>query len=508
MKGAHLAYQEGASVQFSSDYVVVGSGAGGAAAAVMLARAGYSVTIVESGPWRVPDDYPSSMYGCLRDMFDSWGTKVARGDSLMPVIQANVVGGTTVINSSIVVRTPGDVLQDWREQHGLGDVFTEAAIGAAQDRIEDELKVTPSNQAEAFGASSQMLLDALRRRGLEGHPTDRNVHNCRGVNRCLQGCRSRRKRSTNLDWIPEVMDRGGTVMSCAPAERILIARGRATGVTGRFRHPVTRSNGASFRIAADRGVLVAASATGTAPLLQRSGYRHRALGQGWRAHPGAGVFGVYRDRIDQPIGPSQGTASIHHRRDIGIKLESLTLPLEVVAGRLSGGGIELVRRLEKFSHLAMWVTAVRADAVGTINAGLFGTSIRYKPTLKDVDRLRRGCALLARMHFESGAEAVLPGIHGLPYSIGPDEIDLIENAPTNNKAYTWVISHLFGGAVMGDNPQRSVVGKDLHVRGVRGLHVVDAAALPTTLGVNPQHTIMAVAQVIADRLANDGAPAA
>jgi choline dehydrogenase-like flavoprotein len=502
--GRHIAFTSGAAVELQADYVVVGSGAGGSAAALVLARAGYNVAIVEAGPWRVPDDYPKSMYGCLRDMMDTWSTKVARGDSIMPIVQASLVGGTTVINSSIVVRTPGDVIADWSEQHGLGDVFTVDNIGAAQDRIERELQVTPSDQAEAFGRSSEMMLAAMRARGMEAHPTNRNVANCKGVNQCLQGCSNRRKRSTNLDWIPEVMQRGGTVLSCAPVGRILIKNGRALGATGRFKHPTTHRKGAHFTVRAKRGVLVAASATGSAPLLQKSGYKHPALGEGWRAHPGAGVFGVYPDRVDQPLGPSQGTASIHHRKDIGIKLESLSLPLEVVAGRLSGGSRELVSRLENFGHLAMWITAVRADAVGRIRHSLIGPpSIRYRPTLRDLDRLRRGCALVARLHFDCGATAVLPGVYGLPFSIGPDDVDLIENAPMDNRAWTWVISHLFGGAVMGASSANSVVGADMHVRGVRGLHVVDAAALPTTLGVNPQHTIMAVATVIAQRLANE-----
>ncbi len=502
--GQHIAFTREPHVELQLDYVVVGSGAGGAAAAVILARAGYQVAIVEAGPWRAPEDYPSSMYGCMRDMMNDWSANVAVGDSVMPIVQASVVGGSTTINSAIVVRTPGDVLLDWREQHGLGDVFTEDAIGLCQDRIEDELDVTPSDQIGAFGSTNEKMLSALRGRGMEGHATLRNVRHCQGVNQCLQGCKNRSKRSVNLNWVPEVMQHGGTVLSCAPVAKVLIEKGRAVGATGRFRHPRTRQKGARFTVLANRGVLVAASATGTAPLLQKSGYRHRALGQQWRAHPGAGVMGLYPDRLDQPIGPSQGAASTHHRKDIGIKLEALSLPLELVAGRLKGAGRPFVDRLTQFSHMAMWVSAVRADAVGSIRAGMFGApSIRYRPTLKDTNRLRQGCALLARMHFDSGATAVMPGVHGLPYQIGPDELDLLDNAPLDNRAWTWVLSHLFGGAVMGDNSQRSVVAPDLHVRGVRNLHVVDAAALPTTLGVNPQHTIMAVAQVIADRLANE-----
>jgi hypothetical protein len=286
-------------------------------------------------------------------------------------------------------------------------------------------------------------------------------------------------------------------------ERIDVEHGRAAGVSGRFVHPEHRRAGASFQVRARRGVLLGASATGSPILMQRSGIRLPYLGQGWRAHPGAGTLGVYPEPVDMTTGPSQAVASIHHRLDHGIKLESLALPLELVAGRMSGAGHALMNRLADYRHQAMWVTAVRAQAVGSIRVGLLGgVKLTYKPTRRDLERVRHGSALLARMHFEAGATSVRPGIVGLPYEIGPDQVGLMDEAPLNNKAWTWVISHLFGGCVMGADPGRSVVGADLHVRGVRNLHVVDASALPSTLGVNPQHTIMAVAQVIAERLVN------
>ncbi len=66
--------------------------------------------------------------------------------------------------------------------------------------------------------------------------------------------------------------------------------------------------------------------------------------------------------------------------------------------------------------------------------------------------------------------------------------------------YLAILSHLFGGCVMGSDPTRSVCDDRGRVHGVQGLVVADASALPTTLGVNPQHTIMAWARWVTGHL--------
>ena len=53
---------------------------------------------------------------------------------------------------------------------------------------------------------------------------------------------------------------------------------------------------------------------------------------------------------------------------------------------------------------------------------------------------------------------------------------------------------------MGSDPRRSVVDDRGRVHGYEGLVVCDASVIPTNLGVNPQHTIMGLARVFADRL--------
>ena len=60
--------------------------------------------------------------------------------------------------------------------------------------------------------------------------------------------------------------------------------------------------------------------------------------------------------------------------------------------------------------------------------------------------------------------------------------------------------HPCGTCKMGSDAL-AVVDADLRVRGIANLRVVDASVFPTNLGVNPQHSICAVAWKLAEGLA-------
>ncbi len=506
MKGAHVAYREEA-LEAEADFVVVGSGAGGAAAAVTLARGGASVALVEAGAWRDPNDYPHSAYGGMRDLMDEFSSQVTMGRALWPVVQARTMGGTTVINSAICVRTPDDIFAQWEKQHGVGGL--RERVLAAQDLLERELSVEEVPPA-ARGRSNELAKKGADALGWsDSHYMRRYVKGCVGAGMCLQGCRQLRKQSLNLNYGPETRARGGLIVSCAPVERVLFEGNRAVGVTGYFQHPATRGRGGPFTLRARHGVVIAASVTHSPVLLMRSGLKLPALGHYFRSHPGTGVFGVYDEPVDENIGATQGWASVAFREKPGLKLETLAIPPEMVASRLPGGGTELMERLKEIRHLAMWCLAVRAESTGRITKSLFGKPVvHYTLDQPDMERFRFGLVALAKQHFAAGAREIIPCVSGLPYKLTPDQVGLLENAPLEPRRYLAILSHLFGGCVMGTDPKTSVTDGHGRVHGVEGLVVADASVIPTNLGVNPQHTIMGLAMVFARAMLGDERPIA
>ena len=483
------------------DFVVVGSGAAGAVAAHTLAQAGHSVAIVEEGPWVKTREFGERVYEAFRRMYRDAGTQVLEGRSYIPLIQGRCVGGSTVMNSAIAHRTPEDVLAEWDERFGLGAHLSVGALEPHFDALERDLNVHAVAD-DVLGENNRIFLDEAKKDGLPARKMHRYERGCRGSGRCVTGCPNGAKQGMNVSYVPWALSLGARIFTSCRVERVEITGGKATGVLAHSQ-PVDGGKPRTVHLRARRGVLVAASTIQTPNVLRRSGLRARAIGEHFQCHPGFGVGGVFDDPVSMSFGATQGAECIALRKSERIKLETISMAPELAAVRIPGVGNELMHRMGSFANLAVWAVVVRAEAEGTVRPAWGGRDrVKLHLTKTDVERTRKGTAMLARMMFEAGAREVWPGIFGLPSILTSiDQVRLIEESPADSRLYSMITTHLFGAARMGVDPRTSVVGPDFQAHEARGLWVVDSSVFPTNLGVNPQHSIMGLSRLAATRIA-------
>jgi choline dehydrogenase-like flavoprotein len=484
------------------DYVVVGSGAAGAVAAHVLAASGASVAIVEEGPWVKTREFGDRVFPAFKRMFRGAGLQVIEGRSYVPLLQGRCVGGSTVMNSAIAHRMPEDVLDDWSRRFGLGEAVTARALEPHFEALERELSARAVDEA-TLGENSRLFLREASQHQLPAGRMQRYETGCRGSARCFTGCPHAAKQGMNVSYVPKALALGARIYTSCRVERILVENAAAVGV--RASAAVCRGARPHVELRARRGVVVAASTVQTPNVLRRSGLRANAIGRHFQCHAGYGIGGVFDAPVEMSFGATQGAESLFLRPTDKIKLESISMPPELAAVRIPGIGSELMRRFTSFSHLAVWAIVVQAEAQGTVRPAWRGggDKVRWSPSAIDVDRLRRGVALLSRMMFEIGAREVWPGTYGVPQTLRSiDEVRLIDEMRPDARCFSFIASHLFGAARMGPDARNDVVGLDFESHEVSRLFVVDSSVFPTNLGVNPQHSIMAISRLAATKIAD------
>ncbi len=478
------------------DFVVVGSGAAGAVSAHTLAKAGFSVAIVEEGNWVKTKDFTPDISTTFRNLMRDEGAQAIEGRSFIPLLQGKCVGGSTVINSAIAWRTPDDVLDDWRDRFGIGDVLNAKSLDAHFSALERDLHVSPVAD-EALGQNNGRFLDEAHRRGWDAHPMKRYDNGCKGSGRCLQGCPNGAKQGMNITYVPWALQTGrARIFTGCRVLHAIVKNGRAAGV-------FAKAKNASVELRARLGVFIAASTIQTPNILRRSGVRSAALGRHFQSHPGVAACARFDERIDMHFGATQGAESPQFRKTKRFKLETISMPPELAAARIPGIGAELVERLAHLANTAVWAVQVRMKAEGRITQTLFGRDkVAFTPLEEDVKSAREALHLICEMFFAAGAREVYPGVYGVPSVItSADELDLVAEAPLDPRCYSFVATHLFGAARMGPDPSASVIGTNFSTHDVKDLYVVDSSLFPTNMGVNPQHSIMGIARLAATTVA-------
>ena len=149
-------------------------------------------------------------------------------------------------------------------------------------------------------------------------------------------------------------------------------------------------------------------------------------------------------------------------------------------------------------------TSGAADTAVTIIVPTFNEAGNVEPLVEELRAClddERGYEILCEIFLRAGAERVLPMIVGCDEIRSDADLQKLREMKLSAGDFEVTAYHPLGTCRMGVDPTRSCVGPDGEAHDTEGLFVADGSAIPSSLGVNPQLTIMALASRTAEHIA-------
>lgn len=518
-------------VQKRYDAVVVGSGFGGAVAACRLAQAGLRVAVLERGRRYPLGTFPRNW----TDVTDGWLWQDDQGlfdvrqlDSEVTAVQSAAYGGGSHIYANVHIRAPHDLFG-----RGWPDGYSRTALDPYYDLVAYMLDVRPisADQPLEMPAKTHQMLRVAERLGRAeqlflpniavnfGDPS-RAVPNkfgveqfgCRHCGECDIGCNFQAKNTLDLNYLAVAEQRGAEVGTRCEVTRVAVGEGgyEVTYVDHAGKEAQDKDGTDAVRVIQAPTVVLTAGAVNTTELLLRCRDQYgtlralpERLGTGYSAN---GDFLAFAFDTDQPfepgVGPTITTSMVYDRgagskrrwfvfQDGGVPRQVVSL-LQIMDDERFGGLLRVPHDLTEHARqaarerigaagveakddLAIFLSMGRDTADGTI--GLLPVTRDLRITWNTTSNL----ALYETQ--ERFCEDVARALGGrATYN------------PLWRRFRIPVAVHNLGGCPMADDPAQGVTDGTGQVHGHPGLYVLDGASLPSATGVNPSHTIAAVAE--------------
>jgi choline dehydrogenase-like flavoprotein len=467
------------------DAVVVGSGAAGAILAYRFAEAGRRVIVLERGPHVDPRRFTDDEVEQYLRLYNEGALQLATNFSLQ-VLQGMCVGGGTTINNALCLRPPTRVIDGWT-QYGLDRLALDRAIDEVRGwlKVKEIARDTTTIAAQRFADSVTALQLPGELELMEANITG----GCVGCGYCNIGCAYGAKRA-GLDYVlPVAQQRFGLeVLADIEVERIDYRGDHAVGVSG------VHGTGERVSISADE-VIVAAGPIGSSCLLQRSRIGGDAVGQGLHFNINSPLTADFEDQVDSFAGIQMSHAYMAPGDPPGYLVETWFNPPATQALAMPGWFDRHFHNMRRYRHMAAAGVLVGTSTPGRVRATPKGPEIDYDASAPDRARMLEGLKVAGRIWLHAGAQRVMPATFTWQEYRTPEQLDRLDGAVRETGDLMMTSAHPQGGNALG-----TVVDADFRVGGFKNLYLCDASVFPTSVHVNPQLTVMGMAQYAAQRI--------
>jgi choline dehydrogenase-like flavoprotein len=327
-------------------------------------------------------------------------------------------------------------------------------------------------------------------------PVRRNTQGCNGCGRCNFGCPHGAKLSVDITYLPRALASGARLIADCRVTDVLTRGGRATGVAGRLLSGLRRRPGPRITVRARR-VVIAAGAYASPLLLSKNGIgvRSKQVGRNLTVHPAFRVMARFAEPLKGWQGALQSAYTDAFEAD-RITMVGLFVPPGVLAATMPGIGRTHAARAATIPYLSIFGGMIHDDGGGRVH-DVFGRPLMtYRMSKRDRAAVPVLMRRMAEIYFAAGAKEVFLPVLGLG-GVDADRLQTLDLEHVPGSALECGSQHPLGTCRMGTSPDSSVVDQHGQAWDLAELYVADGSILPTSLGVNPQLSVMSMALRIA-----------
>ncbi|MCF6364607.1 MAG: GMC oxidoreductase [Bacteroidales bacterium] len=514
------------------DYIIIGSGFGGAVSALRLSEKGYKVLVIEKGKHYKDNEFPKTNWNLKRWLwmpaFRLYGIqKIAFLKHISAMSGVGVGGGSLVYANTLP--KPSSPFFNHGSWTGLADWETELAphyktawemLGATENTYFGESDLAFKQLAKEIGQEDKFKTVKVAVYFGENDVTVNDPYfkgkgptrtGCIQCGSCMTGCRHNAKNTLDKNYLHLAQQLGAEIIAEQEVTDIIPLDGKngAAGYEIKFRTS-TKFFKKKGSIKA-KGVILSGGVLGTVPLLLKQKKKNLPnlsdkVGDNIRTNNEALILTVTADKNKNM---SEGIA-------IGsiIELDENSNIEPVRYGKGSGFWRLLVMPMvsEKnfflrilklfiipFTAPLMWLKIFFAP-----NFGKQTSVILFMQHLDSTLKLRRKF-LRTGTKLEKGKKptAFIPEAHEVAHKYGK----IINGKPTVMLTETLTgipsTAHILGGAVMGKDAKEGVIDKNNKVFGYENMYVCDGSMISANPGVNPALSITAISERAMDLIEED-----
>jgi len=519
------------------DYLVIGSGPGGATVASQLQAAGKRVVLIEKGPFVVwgsmtTRSYPRLMYKGDESFTADNAVVIRSGETLGGGSAVNIDLAFSPLESTVQTRINGwiaDGLMDgtWYSTERLATAYewVRQAIGT-RTLAESELNTDNKalwDGAAAYGADPSLY--HLNRFPVGASPSP--------VNDKLDAARQ-----LLYPAIADSTNPLGIIPDATVDEIVFDATGtRATGVTLHMTAPWTDYGNtvvdpSKLGIPPDvpvsitaANIVLGAGTIGTTRVLLNSAKANPAIandkiGRGLILHPSVPLLGLFDKVIDLLEGLDSATYVSSFGASPGFIYETMAGLPAYGALLVPGSGKQVYEEMARFNNyvgFGCMLVDTPSEGNRVVLDATGDTVLEYTLSDSDKARFRTGVAIGVRMMFLAGAKKVIIpsnenvlGVENFDPMVGTyftdiKQADLIdENLKFIPNRNILTSAHLQATNKMGPSGT-GVVSLNHRLwaadgKEVPNVYVMDSSIFPTSVGANPMQSIYTIAKIFSERL--------